>query len=180
MTSHPASPLPPRARAYLDAVIRLCSERGSVVSLILFGSLPTGGFSETASDVDLMLILRDDSDAQDRLRLRSEVASLEAFYGFGESGARRPSKLEVFFEKVWASHRSLFVCTRGDLISGNVARILNVRPAQAVFVDRIVIPSILSSAVTIWAKTCLPAFARHLSGGSTCLKHSVYFPIKCW
>jgi hypothetical protein len=157
MTPCPASPLPPRVQGYLDAILRLCSERGiGILSVILFGSSATGGFSETVSDVDLIFILRDDASPEARSRLRNEVASLEIRHGFGESPARRRSPLEAFFETVAVTHRSIFICTRQELRTGNVARILNVRPAQAMFVDRIVIPSIISSAVTIWGENLLP------------------------
>ena len=50
-------------------------------------------------------------------------------------------------------HQKYYVC--GDLFSGSPALILGVSPAQALFVDRIVIPSIVASAVTVWGEELL-------------------------
>lgn len=54
---------------------------------------------------------------------------------------------------------SCFVCTRSDLISGDVARVLDLRPWEAPFVDRIVFASIVASAVTVWGEDLLPRVA---------------------
>jgi predicted nucleotidyltransferase len=157
MIARSASPLlPHRVQAYLGAIIRTCAEGGSaLVSVILFGSAATGGFSGTVSDVDLILVLPDGASPEDRRRLRDDVTRLEILHGLREAPARPPGALEAFVERVTANARSFFVCTRGDLLSGRVARILDLRPAQALFVDRVVIPSILSSAVTVWGEELL-------------------------
>jgi hypothetical protein len=133
-----------------------------MVSVILFGSAATGGFSEIASDVDLIFILRDNASAEDRRRLRNDFTSLEILHGFAEAHARRPATLESLFEKVTANHRSLLFCTRGDLLSANIAQIFDVTPAQAVFVDRIVVPGILSSSVTLWGENLVADVATPL------------------
>src|SRR5947207_13617220 len=54
-----AASCPPRVRAYLEAIVRT-SAANRLVSLILFGSAVTGGWRETISDVDLILVLPDD------------------------------------------------------------------------------------------------------------------------
>lgn len=156
MITHGASsPLPPRLQAYLSAIIGMCAEDGSeIVSLVLFGSAAGGGFSGKVSDVDLILILRDGASQQDRRRVGDRVTSLEILHGLREPAGRRGA-LEVLIEAITANDRSFFVCTRGDLLSGSVSRILNLRPAQALFVDRIVISGILSSAVTVWGEQLL-------------------------
>jgi len=41
------------------------------------------------------------------------------------------------------------------LLSGRVERILDLRPSQTLFVDRVVIPSIVTSAVTVWGEDLL-------------------------
>jgi hypothetical protein len=51
---------------------------------------------------------------------------------------------------------SCFVCTRSDLISGDVVRVLDLRPLEAPSVDRIVFASIVASAVTVWGEDLLP------------------------
>ncbi|HEX7795882.1 MAG TPA: hypothetical protein VF456_16085 [Vicinamibacterales bacterium] len=42
------------------------------------------------------------------------------------------------------------------MLSGRVERILDIPPLQALFVDRVVIPSIVGSAVTVWGEDLLP------------------------
>ncbi len=150
-----SSPLPSRVQAYLEAVIQTRAQGGSAIeSVILFGSTVTGGFSATVSDVDLILVLPEGATREDRRRLSNEVTSLEILHGWREATGR-PGVLEAFFAKVTANDRSFFVCTRGDLLSGQVSRILDLHPAQALFVDRVVLPSFLSSAVTVWGEELL-------------------------
>ncbi|MEP6916319.1 MAG: nucleotidyltransferase domain-containing protein [Acidobacteriota bacterium] len=149
--------LPPRVQAYLDAIVGACAARErALVSVILFGSAATGGFLATASDVDLILVLPDDASHDVRLRLRDDVVRLEALHGFHAGCLHERGGLEAFVERVTANVRSCFICTRGDLLSGRVARILDLRPSQALFVDRVVIPSIVASAVTVWGEELLP------------------------
>jgi predicted nucleotidyltransferase len=149
--------LPSRVQDYLKGIVAACAASGSgLVSLILFGSAATGGFSGTVSDVDLILVLPDDASREDRLRLRDDVARLEALHGFRAGHLPARGRLEAFVERVTANVRSFFICTRGDLLSGCVARILDIRPSQALFVDRVVIPSIVGSAVTIWGEELVP------------------------
>jgi hypothetical protein len=42
------------------------------------------------------------------------------------------------------------------LLPGRVERIFDIPPLQALFVDRVVIPSIVGSAVTVWGEDLLP------------------------
>lgn len=149
--------LPPRVQAYLEGIVSMCaSGEGGLVSVILFGSAATGGFSGAVSDVDLILVLRDGASLQARHRLRDAVSGLELLHGLRKEPARPPRALEVFFDRLTANVRSFFVCTRGDLLSGDVARILDIRQSQAVFVDRVVVPSIVGSGVTFWGEDLLP------------------------
>ena len=148
-------PIPARVQAYLEALVRTCGGSGrALVSIVLFGSLATGGFSAKASDVDLILIVSDGTSEEDRRRLREAVECVEALHGFRENDGPQ-SSLEAFVEKVTANVRSFFICTRSDLLSGRVERILDLRPSQALFVDRVVIPSIVTSAVTVWGEDLL-------------------------
>lgn len=152
-----AATLPPRVRIYLEAVVEACAAGGhGLVCVILFGSAATGGFSGTASDVDLILVVPDDTSHDDRLLLRAQLAALEALHGFNVGHVDAHGRLEAFVERVTANVRSFFICSRGDLLSGSVARILDLRPSQALLVDRVVIPSIVASAVTVWGEELLP------------------------
>ena len=148
-------PIPAPVQAYLEALVRTCGGSGrALVSIVLFGSSATGGFSAKASDVDLILIVSDGTSEEDRRRLREAAERIEALHGFRENDGPQ-SSLEAFVEKVTANVRSFFICTRSDLLSGRVERILDLRPSQALFVDRVVIPSIVTSAVTVWGEDLL-------------------------
>jgi hypothetical protein len=124
-----------------------------MVSVILFGSVVAGGFSEV-SDVDLILVLPDGMSVEERLRIRDDVSNLEVAHGWRLPFAKS-QRLEAFMARVTATERSFFSCTRGDLLSGDVGRILGLQPSQAVFVDRIVMPSVLSCARTVWGEDLL-------------------------
>ena len=148
-------PLPPRVQAYIEAIVGTCADGGSpVVSVILFGSVVSGGYSETVSDVDLILVLSDGASLEDRRRVRDSVTSLEILHGWRDA-AGGAKMLDAIVTRITANDRSCFVCTRADLLSGSIARILDLAPAQAFFVDRIVMPSILSSAATVWGEELL-------------------------
>jgi hypothetical protein len=150
-------PRPPRVQAYLDAIVETCADGGgALVSVILFGSAATGGFSGTVSDVDLILVLLDSANSEDLHRVHADIARIEAAHGFGKEPARPAGALDALLDRVTGNVRSFFVCTRADLLSGDVARILDLRPSQSVFVDRVVVPSIVGSAVTVWGEDLLP------------------------
>jgi predicted nucleotidyltransferase len=93
-----SSEFPPRLQAYLAAILRMCAEEANqIVSLILFGSAATGGFSHEISDVDLILILRDDASQQIRRQVCERVTSLEILHGLREP-IRRRGVLEALVE----------------------------------------------------------------------------------
>ncbi len=136
--------------------MRACLARGgALVSVVLFGSAATGGYSAAVSDVDLLLVLRDGVNAGDRRSVRDAVSELEALHGLAKPRSHRPGALEAFADRVTANVRSFFVCTRADLLSGDPGRILDIPPAQARFVDRVAIPSIVASGVTVWGEDLL-------------------------
>ena len=126
-----------------------------LVSVILFGSAAVGGWSDAGSDVDLILVLRDSAIAVDRRRLREEVERLEVVHGFRVDAAEPPPALEMLMQRVTADGRACFICTRDELLSGSVERMLNLAPAQAIFVDRVVVANIVASAVTFWGEDLL-------------------------
>ena len=148
--------LTPRVHDYLEALVRECVGGGlGLASVVLFGSAAIGGFSATSSDVDLILVVPDGTSVGDRSRLRVAVERVEALHGFRKNSARPRGPLAALVEKAMADVRSFFVCTRSDLLSGDVGRILELRPSQALFVDRVVLPSIVTSAVTVWGEDLL-------------------------
>jgi hypothetical protein len=147
---------PGRAQQYLDAVAQLhpCGE-SSLVSVILFGSAASGAVSET-SDVDLIVVLPDGATVEDRRRLRGMVSDLEIAHGLRLPASRPKNPLERFAEHAGGDEHSCFFCTRGDLLSGDVARVFSLRAAEALFVDRIVLASVIVSAKTVWGEELLP------------------------
>jgi hypothetical protein len=149
-------PLPPRVQDYIDAILETCAGgECAPVSVILFGSLVTGGFSGTVSDVDLILVLPDTAGPECQPRLKAAAKQLEIEHGMGTDCSQRHGGLESLVNRVTGNDHSLFVCTRGDLLSGDPGRILDLKPAQAFFVDRVVIPSVVFSAVTIGGEELL-------------------------
>ena len=145
-----------RVQRYLDAVAQLHpSGVGSLVSVILFGSVASGGFLET-SDVDLIIVLPDEATPEDRRRLRGAVADLEITHGLRLPSSRRKNHLELFAEHAGGDAHSCFVCTRGDLMSGDVARVFGLWAIERLFVDRIVLASVIVSAKTVWGEELLP------------------------
>ena len=144
-----------RVQQYLDAVAPLhpCGVI-SLVSVILFGSAASGAFSET-SDVDLIIVLPDEATPEERRRLRGVVAELEVTHGLRLPASRPKNLLEVFAEHAGGDAHSCFFCTRSELISGDIARIFGLRPAEEMFVDRIVFASVIVSAKTVWGEELL-------------------------
>jgi predicted nucleotidyltransferase len=149
--------LPLRVQTYLDAVVQTCAEAGqSLVSVILFGSAAKGAFSGEVSDVDLIIVVADEASRATRRRLGEDVARLETVHELRAATTHSPGGLQARIERAVGHGFSCFVCTRSDLISGDVGRVLALRPLEALFVDRIVFASIAASAVTVWGEDLLP------------------------
>ena len=152
--------LPARVRTYLDALVQTCAQDGPVlVSVVLFGSAAKGGFSGEVSDVDLIIVLSDDASRTQKRRLAEDVARLEVVHGLRPAATHSPGGPWALIDRVMGHGFSCFVCTRGDVISGDVGRVLDLRPVETLFVDRIVFASIVVSAVTVWGEDLLPRVA---------------------
>ena len=152
----PVLQLPHRVQTYLDALVGACAAVGPPpVSVILFGSTVRGGFSDI-SDVDIVIVLPDEATREDKGRIRDEAARLEAVHGFRPAAARAIGALQARVERAVGHLFACLVCTRGELLSGDVARVVDLRPWEAPFVDRIVFASIIASAVTVRGEDLLP------------------------
>jgi predicted nucleotidyltransferase len=152
--------VPARVQTYLDALVQTCAQDGPLlVSVVLFGSAAKGGFSGEVSDVDLIIVLSDDASRSQRRQLADDVAHLEALHGLRPPTTHSAGRLRALMDRVMAHGFSCFVCTRGDVISGDVGRVLDLRPLETLFVDRIVFASIVASAVTVWGEDLLPRVA---------------------
>ena len=76
------SAVPFRVQAYVEAIVHTCANGGrTLVSVVLFGSVAIGGWVETVSDLDLILVVPDTAADQDIDRLRSEVERIEILHG---------------------------------------------------------------------------------------------------
>ncbi len=144
-----------RVRQYLDAIAQLHAGGGiSLVSVILFGSAAGGAFSES-SDVDLIIVIPDETSAEDRRLLRGAVTDLEIKHGLRFPENRPKNQLEKFAEHAGGHAHSFFFCTRGGLISGDVARVFGLRKAEEVFLERTFLASVIVSAKTVWGEDLL-------------------------
>ena len=151
------SAVPFRVQAYVDTIVRTCADGGrALVSVVLFGSAAIGGWVETVSDVDLLLVVPDCATDEVTGRLRSEVERIEILHRLRSHLAHGEPALEKLVNRVTAHDRSFFICTRGDLLSGNIGRILRLHPLQTIFVDRIVLANLVASGITVWGEPMLP------------------------
>jgi hypothetical protein len=149
------TPLPGSIRDYAAAVAAAAEAAGSpLTSVVVFGSVVTGGYAAAVSDVDMVLVVPDGTDAAAAVRLRSAVEAVEAAHGYREAG-ERPGTLDMFARRITANVRSFFICTRADVLSGDVRRVLGISRAQAAFVDGVVLPSIVLSGTTAWGEDLL-------------------------
>jgi predicted nucleotidyltransferase len=143
-------------RKYLEAIAQLrLSSGASLVSVILFGSAAKGAFAAAASDVDLIVVLPDTASQADRREIQEKVFALEITHGFRAPSDRSRGWLERYLERCAGYSLSGFVCTRSDLLSGEISRVLGLSPFEAVFVDRIVPSTVIISAVTVWGEELL-------------------------
>ena len=146
-----------RVQAYVEAILDKCADGGlALVSVVLFGSAAIGGWVENVSDVDLMLVVPDTTTDEDMDRLRSEVERIEIHHRLRSHSAHGQPALEKFLDRLTAHDRTFFICTRGDLLSGNIGRILRLHPLQTIFVDRVVLANFVASGITVWGEAMLP------------------------
>jgi len=131
------------------------SSGAPLVSVILFGSAAKGDFAADVSDVDLIIVLPDTANKADRRQIQEKVFALEITHGFRVPSDRTRGWLEKHSERCVGYSLSGFVCTRSDLLSGEVTRVFGLSPLEAVFVDRIVFAGVIVSAVTVWGEDLL-------------------------
>jgi predicted nucleotidyltransferase len=150
--------LPARVQTHIESLVQTCAQdRTPLVSVVLFGSAAKGGFEADVSDVDVIIVVSDDTSRANRLRLGEDVARLETLHELRPAMTHSPGGLRARIERAVGHLFPCCVCTRSDLISGDVARVLDLRPWEAPFVDRIVFASIVASAVTVWGEDLLPS-----------------------
>ena len=69
-----------------------------------------------------------------------------------------------------------FVCTRSDLLSGEITRVLRLSPLEGVFVDRIVLAGVIVSAVTVWGEELLAQVPIPCASQARCVESAFHFP----
>jgi predicted nucleotidyltransferase len=144
-----------RVRQYLDEVAQLHRNgASSLVSVILFGSAASGAFSQS-SDVDLILVTHNQTSQEATRLLRGLVKDLEIRYGLRLPVSRPQKPLESFAEHAGGHAHPCFICTRADLISGDVARVFGLRAAEEMFLERMFLASVIVSSRTVWGEDLL-------------------------
>ena len=157
---------------YLDAVRQTAdTRRRDIVSIWIFGSASIGGFSSPVSDVDLMIVLADDVTQDVKSDIRCAFEALERKHGLGKFPNGRLEHLSALFDEKIGGFKSLTLCYRRDLLSGNVSAVFEAN-ALAELVNHTThlfcFASIVNSAHTIWgedliARIPLPSITeRHL------------------
>ncbi|MGD0482054.1 MAG: nucleotidyltransferase domain-containing protein [Terracidiphilus sp.] len=142
--------------SYLNALVATCATTCcEPASVIVFGSAARGGLPSKSSDVDTLIIVPDGTSENMQRALGQNIALLEAERGLRAPTSNRPTICEDLAENLTWNSRSAFICSESDLLSGDCARILKLHPLQALLVDRVVLATILDSAVTFWGKDLL-------------------------
>jgi predicted nucleotidyltransferase len=141
---------------YLDAVRQTAdTRRRDIVSIWIFGSASIGGFSSPVSDVDLMIVLADDVTQDIKSDIRCEFEALERKHGLRTCPKGRLEHLSELFDQKVGGFKSLTLCYRRDLLSGNVSAVFEAN-ALAEFVNNTThlfcFASIVNSAHTIWGE----------------------------
>ncbi len=144
-----------RIQQFVEAIAQLqAGGTIALVSVILFGSAANGS-STDSSDVDLILVLPDQTSAEDRKLFRGVVTELECTHGFRSRASRRKNPLEKFAEHAGGHGHSSFFCTRGDLISGDAGRVFGLRASEQIFLECTFFASVIVSARTLWGEELL-------------------------
>jgi predicted nucleotidyltransferase len=150
-----------RFQEYLDEIAQLHPDGAtSVVSVILFGSAAIGNFSES-SDVDLIIVVPDETSQEAMRLIRGVVTDLEIKHGLRLPDSLTRNALEMFAEHATGHTHSCVVCTRGDLISGDVARVFGLQSAEELFLERTFLASVIVSAKTVWGEDLLNVVPLH-------------------
>lgn len=150
--------LPFRIRDYLDDVIQFAETRTSeIVSISTFGSVDKNGFSQSVSDVDLIIALADDVPRKTRRMICAELAALELKHKLHKPPGSKREAVYMVIDDAAGQFKSHFVCYKRDLLSGSTAAVFEVNPlAESLLLStHIPFANIVTSAKVIWGEDFL-------------------------
>src|ERR1700674_6140198 len=97
------SAVPFRVQFFVETIVHTWADGGrALVSVVLFGSAAIGGWVETISDVDLILVVPDCATDEDTDRLHSEVERIETLQRLRSHSAHGQPALEKFRNRLTA------------------------------------------------------------------------------
>jgi len=161
--------LPTRVRTFFDELLKILECYEEVLnSIILFGSLVKGGYSEF-SDADVIIVMKDTCPEnkiaelnekidiiEDKVRCRSKIKSP---FSLSESFAYRIGSFVEARTGMFVSH---FICKRCDFLDGNFAKIFNTTPVltRVLAPSGLVLAGVLSHAKTIYGEDLIDKVKR--------------------
>ncbi len=117
------SPVPPKFAPYFEQVVRessrICGD--NLRSIILFGSLARGEFSESVSDMDMLFVVSDDTPHATVKKLDLALERLE----ISTAAVRKRSHFLWVFASRTALFKSHFIIHRSTLLSLDVRRLFD-------------------------------------------------------
>jgi predicted nucleotidyltransferase len=149
--------VPAKVRDYVDEVLKIAKERSlEIVSIAVFGSVAKGGFSQSVSDVDLIVALADKVPQKAKGLITSDLADLELKHGLREHPKSKTEFVYSQIDRMAGQFKSHFVCYACDLLAGNSSAVFGWHPlAEPFFSTRIGFANIVTSAKTIWGADLL-------------------------
>ncbi|MDQ3713141.1 MAG: hypothetical protein M3388_13100 [Acidobacteriota bacterium] len=150
--------LPAKIQNYVEAVIRLAETRNrEIVSVLIFGSVNKAGFSQSVSDVDLIVALADDVPRKTKQVISRRLAELEIEHNLRELPGALRETVYMKFDEAAGQFKSYFVCCKRDLLAGNAAAVFDVHPlAESLLISaHIPFANIVKSAKVIWGENFL-------------------------
>jgi predicted nucleotidyltransferase len=146
---------PARTADYIHEVIQLAHARcPAIVNISIFGSVAKGGFSQTVSDVDLIVVLADEAPQQMKRIISDDLAALELKHGLRTHPNSKLERVYTTVDRIASQFKSYFVCYKRDLLSGNTAAVFDVNPliGSLVLSTHIGFAGIVKSSKVIWGE----------------------------
>ncbi len=140
---------------YLNDVIQLADERYPAIgSILIFGSAAKGNFLRGVSDIDLLIVLADNTAQQTKRIISDDLAALELKHRLRRPPDSRLERLYTKVDRMASQFKSYFVCYRRDLLSGNTAAVFDVNPLieSLILSTHIGFASIVKSSTVMWGE----------------------------